>query len=444
MPDVMKTAFELLINAFQGLLFMYFTFGVFDYKENIRFDKRIAFAIGSAAYFITVTIFNYITVFESLAAFSYSLIVFIITLIFFNGTIIKKAAMSIIPTSCMVLSTTMTFIVISVVSGEDIHDLMSPSNNYRFLVVVLANLLFFLFLFAVKRIFRHHSIKLPRTEWVITAMVFSISIIIIALLFSVLFAGVNSMGEFCIWITVLFVIVMNIAVYYLLIPLNSRHKIELENSLLRQEQIFQAESMKEVKKQYDVLQKTRHDFANSLRIVQALNSEHKNYEIDAYISKYIETQNRTVRIVSTNNEYVNAIINSKLAEASTGDIETKVAVISDLVCPNSVDICNIIGNMFDNAITACKKCENERRIEFSISRDNANTVFSIKNTISKSVLENNPKLKTEKNDKSRHGYGTKIIRETAEKYHGFADFYEYNNMFCCNVIMQLDDEQHSK
>ena len=28
MPDVMKSAFELLINAFQGFLFMYFSFGV--------------------------------------------------------------------------------------------------------------------------------------------------------------------------------------------------------------------------------------------------------------------------------------------------------------------------------------------------------------------------------------------------------------------------------
>lgn len=444
MPEVMRTAFELLINAFQGVLFMYFTFGVFDYKENIRIDKRIAFAIGTAAYFMTVTVFNYITVFESLAAFAYSLIVFIITLIFFKGTIIKKAAMSIVPTSCMVLSTTVTFFIISVISKEDIHDLMLPSNNYRFLVVVLANLLFFLFLFAVKRIFRHHSIKLPRTEWGVTAMVFSISIIIIALLFSIMFEGINGMGEFYIWITVLFVIVMNIAIYYLLIPLNSRHKIELENSLLRQEQIFQAESMKEVKKQYDILQKTRHDFANSLRIIQTLNSEHKSDEISAYISRYIETQSRTVRIVSTNNEYVNAIINSKLAEATAGDIETKVAVISDLVCPNNVDICNVIGNMFDNAITACKKCENKRRLEFSISKDNANTVFFMKNTILKSVLENNPKLKTEKKDKLRHGCGTKIIRETAEKYHGFVDFYEDNNMFCCNVVMQLGDEPHSK
>lgn len=444
MPGVMKSAFELLINAFQGFLFMYFTFGVFEYKENIRIDKRIAFAIGTAAYFITVTIFNFITVFEGLAAFSYSLIVFIIALIFLKGTIIKKAAMSIVPTSCMVLTTTVTLIIISVISGEDIHDLMSPSNNYRFLVVVPANLLFFLLLFAIKRIFKHHSIKLPRTEWVITATVFSISIIIIALLFSILFAGVNGMGEFCIWIIVLFVIAMNIAIYYLLIPLNSRHKIELENSLLRQEQIFQAESMREVKKQYDILQKTRHDFANSLRIIQTLNSERKNDEIDAYISRYIETQSRAVRIVSTNNEYVNAIINSKLAEATANDIETKVSVISDLVCPNNVDICNIIGNMFDNAITACKKCENERRLEFSISKDNATTVFFMKNTIPKSVLEENPMLKTEKKNKSRHGYGTKIIRETAEKYHGFADFYEDNNMFCCNIIMLLGDEPHSK
>ncbi|MBQ4617284.1 MAG: GHKL domain-containing protein [Clostridia bacterium] len=62
------------------------------------------------------------------------------------------------------------------------------------------------------------------------------------------------------------------------------------------------------------------------------------------------------------------------------------------------------------------------------------TIF-VKNSIPQSVLRSNPHLKTKKRDKHYHGYGTKIIRQTVEKYHGFVDYYEEGMFFCCNIIM---------
>ena len=62
--------------------------------------------------------------------------------------------------------------------------------------------------------------------------------------------------------------------------------------------------------------------------------------------------------------------------------------------------------------------------------------FNLKNTIDESVLANNPHLRTTKKNKSSHGYGTKIIRDIARKYHGKYDFYEEEGFFCCSVTLK--------
>ena len=74
-------------------------------------------------------------------------------------------------------------------------------------------------------------------------------------------------------------------------------------------------------------------------------------------------------------------------------------------------------------------------IHVSFTQDNKQFVLFMKNTIAESVLKSNPYLLTHKEDKARHGYGTRIIKETAKKHHGFADFYEEDGYFCCNVVL---------
>ena len=133
-----------------------------------------------------------------------------------------------------------------------------------------------------------------------------------------------------------------------------------------------------------------------------------------------------MQIISTENEYVNAIINSKISTARSYGIEVTVSTISDIKSVNNIDLCNILGNLFDNAIDACRLCESKKEIYLEITKDNDNSIIFMKNSIKESVLNSNPELKNTKKNKHRHGYGTRIVRDLSEKYGGFADFYEDN------------------
>lgn len=110
------------------------------------------------------------------------------------------------------------------------------------------------------------------------------------------------------------------------------------------------------------------------------------------------------------------------------------ADISDI---DDVDICRLLSNMLDNAITACQdvKVEN-RRICLYIRGDNVSYIFTVKNSIDESVIEKNPKLMSTKINRNEHGYGIRIIREISESYGGISDFYEEDGMFCCSVYLR--------
>ncbi len=80
--------------------------------------------------------------------------------------------------------------------------------------------------------------------------------------------------------------------------------------------------------------------------------------------------------------------------------------------------------------------DTNKQIYLKISSDAYKYIFHLKNTIDDSVLKKNPALKTTKKEKSSHGYGTKIIRDIARKYHGKCDFYEEDEFFCCSVTLK--------
>lgn len=433
MIQILWIIFELAVNLFQGIVFAYFICGTLGYKE-ININKKVLFLLCVLSIFSALTVSNYFTYFEGIAIFVYFLILFIFSLIFLKGNVLKKTFMSLMPINAMAIGSVFSTNLVSFIFEKDIMSLMSQGSFYRIITVVISNGVFFLILFIIKKISTNNDIVLDKSEWFFMGTVLCISIIVFMFLYFAIFKSESEYVKWVIAIAIFGIIAINTTIYVLLLKLSKKHQIELENSLLKQQYSFQAESMKEVKKQYEVLQKARHDYNNGLRLIQTLNNENNRDKINEYISKYLEIQNHSVRIISTNNDYLNAIINSKLAEANTKNIVVNVSVISDIECSNNIDLCNIIGNMFDNAIESCQKCSHEKIIQLNVSKSNNSIVVFMKNSIFESVINKNPELVTDKKDTLRHGYGTKIIKELAEKHHGFADFYEDNGFFCCNVI----------
>ena len=59
----------------------------------------------------------------------------------------------------------------------------------------------------------------------------------------------------------------------------------------------------------------------------------------------------------------------------------------------------------------------------------------MKNRISKSVLDENPELKSTKADSEKHGFGVNQIKEIVESYSGMTDFYEEDGFFIVNMFI---------
>ena len=85
---------------------------------------------------------------------------------------------------------------------------------------------------------------------------------------------------------------------------------------------------------------------------------------------------------------------------------------------NTEDICICLGNLLDNAIEACKKLKEERKIALKIRVDRKNLIIIISNPYEEArILEENNYLTT-KREKERHGFGLNIVKKIADRYDG--------------------------
>ena len=83
------------------------------------------------------------------------------------------------------------------------------------------------------------------------------------------------------------------------------------------------------------------------------------------------------------------------------------------------DLVVILANLLNNAIEACEKCEDKRRIKFKFMLEDGLVILSIKNTYNHPLIYDNDEIKTSKEvTPDEHGVGIKNIIRIVEKYSG--------------------------
>ena len=190
----------------------------------------------------------------------------------------------------------------------------------------------------------------------------------------------------------------------------------------------------ETQKQYNEIKSIRHDMKNHLQCILSLIKKTKYDESQEYVEDMLENKLDFVyQFIDTNNNIINVISNAKLTLCRNEKIKTVINISSFRLEMDDSDICVILGNLFDNAIEACKKIDEDKMIYFEISQKKGYVNFIIKNSIKKSVLKSNPNLKTNKSNAVWHGIGLKSAKETVSRYGGMIGFYENNDLFAVDV-----------
>ena len=192
---------------------------------------------------------------------------------------------------------------------------------------------------------------------------------------------------------------------------------------------------KEIEELHENTRRLKHDMKNHIMVIASYLNNNEIESAKDYLSVVLDNLNKVYSYIHTGNEIMNYIINTKLLYASKNDIKFNVE-IENLAFHRmrSVDFSSLLGNALDNAIEASMDLK-EKFISIVIKKKRNYDTILIKNKIEKSVLDENPKLATSKDDKENHGIGLEQIKLLTEKYDGLLDIYEENEMFCVNIMI---------
>lgn len=426
MNELSRLAFVFSVNLFQSILFVRFACSCLHFREKTRHPAWLSI-LAVSILFIFLTAIDLFPVFSGLPLFVSGLLLLLFAAKALEGSIPVKVLVSVLPGIAAAAGN---------ILASGFFLLLMPNSDTKILTALLANGILFAICRKAQAVLTRQPAELTDAQRPALYVQLSFSAVLFLLLYYGESVSHSRAVKLLLCAGILVLVLWDFAVYRLLVITQKKNRAELESCLLKQEKANQLR-IDELNYQYESLQKVRHDFKNTLTVLQSLNAQRKPAQIDAYINDYLDTTHTSAAFVSSENEYANAIINAKTQEARSHGIDVKIVITSPIVSNDPVDICNVLGNLFDNAIAACLKATESPRISLHIYDQGDETIFCMKNSIAHSVLEYNPELKTSKEDKRSHGYGTQIIREIAAKHQGFADFYEENSEFCCNVVMYL-------
>lgn len=210
--------------------------------------------------------------------------------------------------------------------------------------------------------------------------------------------------------------------------------LEYEQNILRQNNDTLENQMEIIAQSTEAIRLLKHDFKNHLMMLSNLYKNEKQDEIQQYINIILgNIENEALS--NSGNFVIDSIINFKFRSIKNSDVNLSISInVPITINILSHDLTAILGNLLDNAITACKK-SNEKIIEIKISSKMDNLVILINNSYDGKIINENGKLKTTKLYKDNHGLGIISIKKTLEKYDGEITMEYTSNIFSTSVII---------
>ena len=185
---------------------------------------------------------------------------------------------------------------------------------------------------------------------------------------------------------------------------------------------------------YDNTYSVKHDLEKHFLAIRAMADNKKYDEINKYIENVLDKKlNAVQKVVFTDTDVFNAVINTKLELCKQKGIFPSVNISNDAVNFIKIsDMAVLFGNIFDNAIEAAEKTK-EKIIILNIQLQREYVSIYIENSFNADFSDIS--LKTTKNGQAKHGFGTKIVRKIIEENNGMIQYFVNNSgMFCCDIL----------
>lgn len=193
---------------------------------------------------------------------------------------------------------------------------------------------------------------------------------------------------------------------------------------------------REVDNMYRQIRGWRHDYRNHIQTMKAYAADG---DLDA-IRKYLDLLDQDLTtvdtVIKTGNPMTDAILNSKISLARAKGIRvTADAHIPVKLKFSEIDLCCILGNLFDNAIEASMKLPPEQRmIRVYMDMKNTQLYISFTNfTAGRKLQKVGSRFRSTKGE--GHGFGLVRIDAIVERLEGYLSRNSEDGAFTTEILL---------
>lgn len=428
----MNYLFEIAASVAECCIITWFVGGFLGFKdEKAKWLK-------SGAFFTAICVNNIlIGAAEDFANLSIALLIlttFAYSAIFLKGELLGKIFLSFFTPMLILILNELVISSICIIAKCPLSETEDLDGRYRFLVLFLSKLAFFLVCKVMVCFKKRNDYLLSRLQWTIQILCFAAAFLAASKLWGILREYKEIREKF--FIVYFMLAAVNILLYIMQIEMR-RDAAERERlKLLEVTAAAQKKFVEEARRHYAETSTLRHDMRHYLTTAAKLISDGNAFEAQKYIEELVKEKIEPLGGgTNTGSAVIDAVLNNITAICRKNNIETKFLIDSRFEGINETDISVLLSNALDNAVNGCAGAA-EPRVELVIGTRMAFTYIIVRNSIRVSVLSDNSALATNKPDKSLHGFGIESMRHIAEKYDGSIEFKESNGEFIAEIWLK--------
>ena len=211
---------------------------------------------------------------------------------------------------------------------------------------------------------------------------------------------------------------------------------KIEKQLASYQQELIETHYREVDNMYRQIRGWRHDYRNHIQMMKVLAANGDMDALKAYLDELDTDLNTVDTVVKTGNPMADAILNSKISLARSRNIPTQVdAHIPVKLKMSELDLCCIIGNLFDNAMEASMALPEEKRmIRVYMDMKGTQLYISFTNfTAAKKLNKVGKGFKTSNGE--GHGFGLVRMDDIVSRYDGYLSRNSEDGAFTTEILI---------
>lgn len=195
--------------------------------------------------------------------------------------------------------------------------------------------------------------------------------------------------------------------------LSNRQNRDLQSFMQMQGQQYHYQLQQTV-----AVRRFKHDLVNHIGVLRELLNQNKTDAAKEYIDTIWNIQNEFDLKIHTGDSFLDVIINYYSYLAEKENIEFVVSgKLTEKMHLEMFDITTLMGNILQNAMEAAVKAA-VPKIRIELVEHKKEFFMVVSNSVAERIDTPKAFFVTSKGDKENHGFGTKNIVATVEKYHG--------------------------